>query len=249
MPKRNPVEARKNDTAKRVAVLDHLVDTCGYPEAEARKVVGKDKPGRREARVALSPTQLDTYERAVKRDIRAIDLRTAMLLTAYAGLRVGEVTKLRWADILTRSGGAARIHVVSHKGPKGFDQTVRPRDVPVTKRIAQLLDEYIARVEKRAAAGKQPLQWVFPARTGNHMSPARVRSGIKRIVSAEPSLRGLTPHVLRHTFATEVLRRCGSLTELQAALGHKSKTTTLVYLHPDDYTPTRSNGRHRRRRR
>jgi integrase/recombinase XerD len=63
------------------------------------------------------------------------------------------------------------------------------------------------------------------------ITPARVQRACRRLAEAYPTLADLTPHVLRHTFATNALRRCVDPAKLQAALGHDKFSTTLTYLH------------------
>lgn len=62
------------------------------------------------------------------------------------------------------------------------------------------------------------------------VAAARVQRACRRLAAAHPELRGLTPHVLRHTFATAAVERCVEPRVLQAALGHDKFATTLVYL-------------------
>lgn len=63
------------------------------------------------------------------------------------------------------------------------------------------------------------------------VSPGRAQRACTRMAAAHPELADLTPHVLRHTFATNALRCCMDPKALQAALGHDKFNTTLTYLH------------------
>lgn len=63
------------------------------------------------------------------------------------------------------------------------------------------------------------------------VTPGRAQRACTRLAAAHPELSALTPHVLRHTFATNALRCCMDPKALQAALGHDKFNTTLTYLH------------------
>ena len=63
------------------------------------------------------------------------------------------------------------------------------------------------------------------------VTPGRAQRACTRLAAAHPELAALTPHVLRHTFATNALRCCMDPKALQAALGHDKFNTTLTYLH------------------
>lgn len=139
----------------------------------------------------------------------------AILSLAYsAGLRVSEVVRLRLDD-LDRDRGV--ILVRGGKGRK--DRCTLLSDTALT-----LVDAYLE--------GVRPERWLFPgSHPGRHLSArsvqkvtaaARIRAGITK---------PLTPHILRHSFATHLLEGGTDVRLIQELLGHNSVRTTEIYTH------------------
>lgn len=149
--------------------------------------------------------------------------RTMCLAMLDAGLRVGEMValKLEHVDLATR-----RITVREGKGAKD-------RRVPVIDRLAEAVSGWY---ERRAEEVGEDCPWVFPTRTGNPVHPNNVRRFVKRearragIAEADR----VSPHTLRHTFATDVLNETGNLELVRRLLGHADISTTQMYLHLAD---------------
>jgi integrase/recombinase XerD len=139
----------------------------------------------------------------------------AILGVAYsAGLRVSEVVRLRPED-LDRDRG-----LIAVRGGKGR----KDRYTLLSTAALGFVDAYLADV----GVGK----WLFPgARPGRHLSArsvqkvtaaARIRAGITK---------PLTPHILRHSFATHLLEKGTDMRIIQKLLGHASVRTTEIYTH------------------
>lgn len=140
---------------------------------------------------------------------------SAVLLMAYAGLRVSEVARLRWDDI---EGDVVRVRM--GKGRKD-------RLVPAHPRVLEALQAL-----RKSGILRSP--WVFPSpRDPRRPITTRALQYLIERLGREAGLprRLLHPHALRHTFATRVLRRSGNLEAVRRLLGHSSVATTQVYTH------------------
>lgn len=136
-------------------------------------------------------------------------------LMLESGLRVGEVVALRpeHLDMTT-----CKLTVRDGKGSK--DRTLWIND--------DLRDEIGAWLERRPES-----PFLFPTRDGNQVQTRYMRSMVKRLArqAGVDEWERVSPHTLRHTFATDLLRETKNLRLVQKALGHSDISTTQIYTH------------------
>ncbi len=143
----------------------------------------------------------------------------AMLELMYgAGLRVSELTGLTLAQINLRQGA---LRVVGKGG--------KDRVLPIGEEASDWLERYLAQARPMLTGGRvrEPL---FLTRRGTGVSRQLFWQGLKRLaVAAGIDAARVTPHGLRHAFATHLLNHGADLRSLQMLLGHASLSTTQIY--------------------
>ena len=160
-----------------------------------------------------------------KQQRRGIRNNTIALCMLDAGLRVGEVVRLLVSDLWFKDAPVVSILVGPDVAEKGCD-----RQVPVTNRLS-------AAIEQAASFYWDSKQLQPAGSQARPCGPAFCLSTrqIERFISstAIKSLgRPIYPHVLRHTFATRLMRKTNARI-VQQLLGHKRLSSTQIYTHPN----------------
>jgi len=141
----------------------------------------------------------------------------ALLEVAYGGgLRVGEIAGLSWGDV--DATGSARV---VGKGDK-------ERRVPLGQAAGEALGDWRAELAAVDGAGDGA---VFTSRTGRRLTVRQIQRVITRALTRAAEREGVSPHTLRHSFATHLLDRGADLMAVKELLGHESLSTTQLYTH------------------
>jgi len=141
------------------------------------------------------------------------------------GLRLSEATELRWKNVDLRTG---KIEVKEGKG--GKDRILW---------CGELTLEWLRswRQRQREEAGER-LDHAFTAMSGdtlgNPLDNRYVQDMVPRYAERAGIEKRVTPHTLRHTFATDLLNETGNIRMVQKALGHAQLSSTMIYTHIAD---------------
>ncbi|SFW13376.1 integrase/recombinase XerD [Cellulophaga fucicola] len=162
--------------------------------------------------------------------INAIDLskpegerNRAMLETLYGcGLRVSELTNLRLSDLFFKEDFIR----VTGKGDK-------QRFVPISDINKKYITIYKDQIRNHLDIKKGFEDILFLNRRGRQLTRAMIFTIIKQLAEQIGLKKTISPHTLRHSFATHLLENGADLRAIQQMLGHESITTTEVYLHLD----------------
>ncbi len=158
----------------------------------------------------------------------------ALLELLYAtGCRTSEISNLKMRDMHL----AECFCVCRGKGDK---ERVTPLGARAIEAIRAYLDEERAEL---AARGRVPADWVLLSYRGRRLSRERIWELLKRYAARVGAPPEVSPHTLRHSFATHLLAGGADLRQVQEMLGHASIATTQLYTHVD---PTRLKAVHKK---
>jgi integrase/recombinase XerD len=136
------------------------------------------------------------------------------------GLRVSELVGLRLSNIYFEE---EMLQVVG-KGNK-------ERWVPINPRALRLLYDYIHTLRSQITPQPGEEKYVFLSLRGHHLTRVAVFQFIKEAVEKAGLHKNVSPHSLRHSFATELVQNGADLRAVQEMLGHESLSTTQIYTH------------------
>jgi len=144
------------------------------------------------------------------------------LFLLNTGLRLGEVCQVEVSD-LTLNAQAGRVQVVHGKGRK-------QRLVPLNRTVREALAPWLHTREAWLAARQKETAALFISQRGTALRPRTVQK-IMETLSATVGFT-VTPHILRHTFAKNLVDHGVTLEKVAALLGHSSLNTTRLYVTP-----------------
>jgi site-specific recombinase XerD len=159
--------------------------------------------------VVLSGTEVE----AVLAAIESITYRAVLMTTYGAGLRISEACLLKVEDIDSKR---MLIHVRKGKGGK-------QRYTMLCSRLLDVLREYWRQQRPDG-------DYLFPGqKRGSHLSDSSVRKVLHQAIKVCSIDKRVTPHVMRHSFATHLLDTGTDIRTIQVLLGHSSIQTTQIY--------------------
>lgn len=167
--------------------------------------------------------------------IAAIDTSTprgmrdrAMLELAYGcGLRVSELISLKSHQIEL----GAKLVSVFGKGGKERLVPVGGAAIRALKNYLDHRDEIVASQRNESGAARRPSPYVFITRLGGPMTRQGFFKALKEWAASDPRLSWVSPHTMRHCFATHLLEGGADLRAVQEMLGHADISTTQIYTH------------------
>ena len=216
------LEASPRTTARRLSALRRF-----YTHQARAGLIGSDPMDRIDAPRLGRPLPGTLTEQEVESLLAAPDVDTAlgfrdrtMLEVLYAtGLRVSELVELGVSQVSARQG------LVRVTGKGG-----RERLVPLGEEALDWLDRFV-RGPRSEILGGRPAEAVFPTRRGAAMTRQGFWLLVKRYAARAGIVRRVTPHTLRHAFATHLLNHGADLRVIQLLLGHRDISTTQIYTH------------------
>ena len=194
----------------------------GYMEADPTELLESPVLGEH------LPEYLTTQEVDLLKD--SIDLskpeghRNRAIIEVFfsCGLRVSELTNLKLSDLFLTQGFIR----VNGKGGK-------QRLVPISERAIHELELWFDdRRQMNIKPGEE--DYVFLNRRGHHLTRTMILIMVKRQAEAAGIKKTISPHTLRHSFATALLKGGADLRIIQELLGHADLGTTEIYTHMDD---------------
>ena len=142
---------------------------------------------------------------------------TMLRLMLNTGLRLAEVTGLKWHDVDLTTG---KLMVRQGKGAKDRTLWVAEGDI-----------DRLRSWRERQAAECDTYDHVFTTLQGQPLGHRYVQRMVKRYVGKAGIDKNVSPHTLRHSFATDLYRETSKIRLVQKVLGHADLSTTMIYTH------------------
>ena len=174
--------------------------------------------------IILSNKHIDKILEFTKRDQSAAGIRLyTMIEILYAtGIRISELVEMKLSSIYEDKN----FLLVSGKGNK-------ERLVPISIKTRETLDKYLT-IRDNFISDKNNSIWLFPSKQSSigHITRQRFNQLLNELnLHADLGIKRISPHKLRHAFATHLLENGMDLRSLQQILGHSDISTTQIYTH------------------
>ncbi|MBO7609246.1 MAG: site-specific tyrosine recombinase XerD [Muribaculaceae bacterium] len=194
----------------------------GYIEKNPTRLLAAPRLGRHLPDV-LTVEEIDSMIECIDMSKPEGQRNRAIIETMYGcGLRVSELVGLRLSQIYTDD----EYIIVQGKGDK-------QRAVPISSIALEQISQYIEETRANMTVKRGCDDIVFLNRRGGQLTRVMVFYIIKQLAELAGIRKTVSPHTLRHSFATHLLEGGANLRAIQQMLGHESISTTEIYLHID----------------
>lgn len=194
----------------------------GFTDHNPTQLLDSPQLGRHLPEV-LTLDEIDRMEACIDMSTPEGIRNRAIIETMYGcGLRVSELVGLQMSLVYAEE----EFIVVRGKGDK-------QRLVPISQVALQLIEQYVRQVRQTLVVRRGCEDILFLNRRGGQLSRQMVFIVIKGLCEMAGINKRVSPHTLRHSFATHLLEGGANLRAIQQMLGHESITTTEVYVHID----------------
>lgn len=197
----------------RFLVLDGYIDSDPTELLES-PVIGQHLPE------YMTPAEVDQLKASIDLSKPEGHRNRAIIEVLFScGLRVSELVNLKWSQVYAEE----RYLRILGKGSK-------ERLVPISSLALHEIDDYLPwRQSLKIKPGEQ--DYVFLNRRGSHLTRVMILIMLKQQAEMAGLQKTISPHTLRHSFATALLEGGADLRVIQAMLGHESIGTTEIYTH------------------
>ncbi len=193
-----------------------------YRQDNPMELIETPKTGRK-LPDTLSVEEIDALIAAIDLSTNEGERNRAMLETLYGcGLRVSELVSLKISDLFFDEG----FIKITGKGNK-------QRFVPIGNLTQKYIRIYKDDIRAHLDIKKGHEDTLFLNRRGSQLTRAMLFTIIKDLATKIGLRKNISPHTLRHSFATHLLENGADLRSIQLMLGHESITTTEIYVHLD----------------
>ena len=203
-----------------VRTLYRWLVSRGYTDEDAPATVASPKIAKRLPKTMRDGDVLRLLH-ACGSDAVGIRDRAMIELLYATGARISEASGLDVRDI-----------DLAQRQVRLFGKGSKERVVPIYAKSVEAIERYLLTSRSvLAASGKARTNALFLTKQGKRMSAAALRKRFESLVEIAGLDPSLTPHAMRHTFATELLDGGADLRSVQELLGHESLSTTQIYTH------------------
>lgn len=171
---------------------------------------------KRKERIYLKKNEVLALVSEIEKDMIRVSVQTIF----YTGLRVSECTALKTKDVDMEKNV---IHVIAGKGNKD-------RDIPISNKLYPILEHYLKHVRPPVIS-----EYFFATYKSGRLSPDYINLQLKDAVARLGWNVHITAHILRHSFASRLVKKEVNLVNIQKLLGHSDLRVTSVYTHTNHH--------------